>query len=76
MDDIKTYNVQQTDRCNSLQTDLFEVCDSLLVVTGKMENLEGQSRRNNLVFEGIMESPGETWSETEELRRFWKKSFN
>lgn len=49
-----------------MQTDLFRVCDSLLVVTDKIKYLEGQSRRNNLVFDGIMESPGETWAETEE----------
>ena len=66
VDDIKTNNANQADRCNSMQTDLFRVCDSLLVVTDKMEYLEGQSRRNNLVFDGIMESPGETWAETEE----------
>lgn len=34
-----------------------------------MEYLEGESRRNNLVFEGIQEVPGETWAETEEKEK-------
>ena len=42
------------------------MCENLLVATDKMEYLEGQSRRNNLVFDGIAESPGETWAEAEE----------
>ena len=66
VDDIKTDNAKQIERCNAMQSDIFKVCDSLLAVTDKMEYLEGQSRRNNLVFEGIQEAPGETWAETEE----------
>ena len=38
----------------------------MLTVTDKMEYLEGQSRRNNLVFNGVAEAPGETWADTEE----------
>lgn len=34
-----------------------------------MEYLEGQSRRNNLVFEGLPESPNETWAESEDKVR-------
>uniref|UniRef100_A0AAV2LLT9 Uncharacterized protein n=1 Tax=Knipowitschia caucasica TaxID=637954 RepID=A0AAV2LLT9_KNICA len=30
-----------------------------------MEYLEGQSRRNNLVFEGVLESQGESWADAE-----------
>lgn len=66
VDDIKSDNTKQADQCNSMQSDLFKVCDSLLAVTDKMEYLEGHSRRNNLVFDGIMESSGETWADTEE----------
>lgn len=66
VDDRKADNAKQTEHCNSMQSDIFKMCDSLLAVTDKMEYLEGQSRRNNLVFDGIMESPGETWAETEE----------
>lgn len=31
-----------------------------------MDYLEGQSRRNNLVFEGVPESPNETLADTED----------
>lgn len=66
MDDIKADNAKQAERSNSLQSDVFKVCDSLLAVTDKIECLEGQSRRNHLVTDGIAESPKETWDETEE----------
>ena len=49
-----------------MQSDIFKMCDSLLTLTDKMEYLEGQSRRNNLVFDRIMESQRETLAETEE----------
>lgn len=66
MDDIKKNNSNQADHCNSMQIDLFKVCDSLFTITDRMDYLEGQSRRNNSVLDRIMETPGETWSETEE----------
>ncbi|KAL7392264.1 hypothetical protein ABVT39_022175 [Epinephelus coioides] len=47
----------------SLQFTQKEVDD--LKAEDKMEYLEGQSRRNNLVFNGVAESPGETWADTE-----------
>lgn len=68
--------VQQTDRYDALQTDVFKVCDSLLVLIDQMGYLKRQSRRNNLVLEGILESPGETWSETEEkVKKVLKEKF-
>lgn len=66
VDDIQTETANLKERSTAMQTDIFKVCDSLLAVTDKMEYLESQSRRNNLVFDGIQESQGETWSETEE----------
>ena len=37
-----------------------------MAVTDKMDYLEGQSRRYNLVIDGIEETPGETWTDSEE----------
>ena len=35
--------------------------------------IEGQSRRNNLLFDGISETPGETWEKTEDkIKKFIK----
>ena len=66
VDDIKIINANQTDHGKALQADIMKICDSLLVFTDKLEYLEGQSRRNNLVIDGIEEVPGETWTEVEE----------
>lgn len=66
MDDLKTNSTTQNERCSATLADVHKVCDSLLAITDKLEYLEGQSRRNNLIFDGVAESPGETWAETEE----------
>ncbi len=66
VDDIKISNTDQADHGKALQVDIMKICDSLLVLTDKLEYLEGQSRRNNLVIDGIIETPGETWTEAEE----------
>ena len=42
------------------------MCESM---TDKSDNLEGQSRRNNMVVDGIAESPHETWMESEDKVR-------
>lgn len=54
---------------NSMQTDIMKICDCLSAVTDKMEYLEGQLRRNNLVFDGITGGPGESWADAEEKVR-------
>lgn len=69
VDDIKSQNVAQSVRCSSVQADNKKICDSLSAVTDKVEYTEGQSRRNNLVFDGIAETPAETWAETEDKVR-------
>ncbi|CAL1591862.1 unnamed protein product [Knipowitschia caucasica] len=66
VDTLKEHNLKLTERTNTLQTDFYKVCDNLHIITDKLEYLEGQSRRNNLVFEGVLESPGETWADAEE----------
>lgn len=69
VDDIKAGNKAQLEASNSMQTDIMRICDRLSTVTDKMEYLEGQSRKNNLVFDGIDEVPGETWADAEEKVR-------
>lgn len=60
VDDIKISNANQADHSKALQADIMKICDSLQVLTDKLEYLEGQSRRNNLVIDDIIETPGET----------------
>lgn len=64
VDDMKTCNIKQTELCNSMQADIMKICDRLLVVSDKMEYLEGHSCRSNLVFDSVAEQPGETWVDT------------
>lgn len=44
-----------------MHTDIMKISGSLLTISDKMEYMEGKSRCNNLVNNGIQESPGETW---------------
>lgn len=69
VDDLKINKAKQSEHDKSIQSDIMKMCDSLLIITDKMEYLEGQSRRNNLVIDGIEESQGETWAEAEEKVR-------
>lgn len=66
VDDLKSDSRKHAERCEIMQADIYKVCESLLKITDKMEYLEGQTRRNNLIFEGVPESPRETWAESEE----------
>lgn len=65
VDDIKDGLGKHSENHNLLQGDFMKMSDSLLTVTGKLEYLEGQSRQNNLLFDGVDESPGESWTEAE-----------
>ena len=66
VDDIKMGIIKQTDHCKDMQSEIFKICESLLAATDKLDYLEGQSRRNNLIIDGIEETPGETWADSEE----------
>lgn len=48
------------------ETDIVKICESLQVMCDKQEYLEGQSRRNNIVIDGVPESTGESWADSEE----------
>lgn len=65
VDDIKMGMEKHSENQNSFQTDIMKICDSLLTVTDKLEYLEGQTKQNNLIFDGIEESPSEVWTESE-----------
>lgn len=65
VDELKITAAKQSEQCNAIQTDIMKLCESLQVIIGKQEYLEGQSRRNNSVTDGIPESPGESWADSE-----------
>lgn len=66
VDTIKEEKRKLTESTDTVQNDFYKVCENLHDITDKLEYLEGQSRRKNLVFEGVLESPGETWADAEE----------
>lgn len=77
VDDLKKSSTKLTENSNIMQADIFKVCDSLLTLTDKMEYVKGQTRRNNLVFDGVAESPGETWADTEQKsQKSWKRTWS
>ena len=69
LDDLKQENGKMTAICNSLRENISSVCESMITMTEKSDYLGGQSRRNNMVVDGIAESPHETWTESEDKVR-------
>lgn len=65
-DDVKTDLAKLTEDLKLASGESHSMSESLRAMTEKAEYLEGQARRNNLVFEGIQESTNERWTETEE----------
>lgn len=66
VDDVKRELSTLSMESKSARGDILSLSESLLPITLKSDYLEGQSRRNNLVFDGIEESPDEGWAESEE----------
>lgn len=56
----------QEDLVHSLKDGLGTLEVGLENLTSKVDYLENQSRRNNLRFDGVPETPKETWDESEE----------
>ena len=54
----------------SLRPKLREAEENLIRVHNSMGYLENQSRRNNIRVSGILESPGETWTDSENKVKF------
>ena len=65
--DVSKFRVENTATLRLITSDLRvkEVKVQIEDVGNKLDDLENRSRRNNLRFEGIPESPNETWQESE-----------
>ena len=50
---------------NTLENGFRKICDCLVTLESKADYLENQSRRNNLIFDGLKESFCEKWEDTE-----------
>jgi len=78
-DDFKISCGSLSKNCSETRTDLDTICKSLISVSDKTEYLEGQTRRHNIVVDGIKESVKEKVSESEEkVRKLFseKKNYN
>lgn len=60
-DEVNT--LKQT--CGELQTENDQLYDKVSALEDKLDSLENQSRRNNLLFYGLPTVSGETWDECE-----------
>ena len=65
VDEIKANVSKVSGEHNTVENGMHTICDSLTTLENKADYLENQSRRNNLIFEGIEESPRESWADTE-----------
>ena len=69
VDVLKEDCSKMTTNCKSTRDDISTVCESLLTKTGKTDYLEGQSRPNNMVVDGMPEPPHNNWTESDEKVR-------
>ena len=69
VDDLKSLTDNLSIQCKELNDDIKSASSSLNNMDGKVDYLENQSRRNNLIFEGIKEFDHEKWSDSEEKVR-------
>ncbi|KAL7375828.1 hypothetical protein ABVT39_024833 [Epinephelus coioides] len=65
VDELKEMGKELTNKNKEAHTDISAVCESVLTMNDKADYLEGQSKRNNIIIDGIPESPRETWEESE-----------
>lgn len=69
VDEQKKTSDEMATKCREARTDINTVCQSALALDGKADYLEGQSKRNNVIIDGIPESQRESWEETEDKVR-------
>lgn len=65
VDDYKASTSTLTKNCNEIRSDLDTICKSLLAYSDKTEYLDGQSKPNNIIIDGIKESGNENMTESE-----------
>lgn len=66
VDDLKASSSTLTKKYNEFRSDLDTICKSLLAYSDKTESLEGFSKRNNILIDGIKEPGKESLSECED----------
>lgn len=69
VDDLRAKEKVSSKLTNELKSGASNLEESLMSLTVKSDYLEGQSRRNNIIIDGIGESPNESWSVSEDKVR-------
>ena len=69
VDDLKLSCKKLSSDYGSNEKDTHKLAESLQMIDSKSDYLESQQRRNNIVVDGIPESPNEKWSDSEEKVR-------
>lgn len=64
--DFKNYCKTWGDTCKETKNDMETDCKGLISLNDKSGYIEGQSRRNNIIIDGINESASEKWSDSED----------
>ena len=74
---LKQQNENLSKQVSDLTTTVICLENRMNETEKKNENLEAQSRRDNLKFYGISEEPGETWDQSEEkIRNYLSNELN
>lgn len=66
IDELKTAQSEQENNMKSHDNEVVLIKDHLNSLTNKLDYIENQTRRNNVIFDGVPESTKETWKESEE----------
>lgn len=65
VNELEANAVIQKDAWDVMVQNIMKINDRLSLLATKVDYLEGQSKRNNLIIDVIAESPRETWAELE-----------
>ena len=65
--DLKTDVATQKEELTSLKQTVNELQRDNDILVQRLDSLEGQSRRNNIIVRGVPETPDETWDQCETL---------
>ncbi len=69
IEDLTKNNERIELESKSARTDIKTMCETMIKITDKADYLEGQSKKNNVVVDGIPETQNESWKETEDKVR-------
>lgn len=77
VENLKGHSEKMSKDCKAMSNDINMLNSKLSTMNGKTDYLENQSRRKNLIFDGIPESTKEKWSDSEDkVRKILSESLN